>query len=47
MHKKEHFLQINLSMLKNKFWFNHVRKKIEKIIKNCLSYILAERKWGI
>lgn len=33
-------------MLRKDFWFGHMRERIEKVIKNCLSCILAERKYG-
>lgn len=33
-------------LLKKEFWFDHMREKIEKVIRNCVSCILSERKSG-
>jgi len=46
-HERGHFSVGKIErMLKREFWFSRMREKIEKIVKNCLSCILAERKCG-
>lgn len=46
-HEKGHFAINKVEqMLKKEFWFIHMRKRIEKVIRNCVSCILVERKCG-
>lgn len=46
-HEKGHFSADKIErILRKEFWFRRMRERIEKIIRNCLSCILAERKCG-
>lgn len=47
MHEQGHFSTAKTEdLVKANYWIPDLRPKIEKIIKNCLSCILAERKQG-
>lgn len=46
-HERGHFgVRKTEQLLKCEFWFSDMRKKIDKVIKNCIACILAERKHG-
>ncbi|KAG5323406.1 TF26 protein, partial [Pseudoatta argentina] len=46
-HERGHFgVRKTEQLLKREFWFSEMRKKIDKVIKNCITCILAERKHG-
>lgn len=46
-HDKGHFAVRKVEqLLKKEFWFDHVREKTEKVIRNCVPCILSERKSG-
>lgn len=46
-HDKGHFSVKKIEqLLKKEFWFTHMKERIEKVIRNCVSCILAERKHG-
>lgn len=46
-HDRGHFSVKKVEqLLKKEFWFTHMREKIEKVIRNCVSCILVERKHG-
>lgn len=46
-HEQGHFgINKTEALLRRDFWFDEMRTKIEKIIRNCISCILAERKQG-
>lgn len=46
-HDKGHFSVNKMKrMIKKEFWFPRMRERIDKVVKNCISCILAERKHG-
>jgi len=46
-HDKGHFSVGKMErILKREFWFSYMREKIERIVRNCISCLLAERKHG-
>lgn len=46
-HDKGHFAVRKVEqLLKKEFWFARMREKIEKVVRNCVSCIIAERKGG-
>ena len=47
IHENGHFsVGKNESLLNREYWFANMRGKIEKVLRNCLSCILAEKKRG-
>lgn len=47
VHDKGHFsIAKTEALLKQDYWMTNVQKKIEKIMRNCISCILAEKKQG-
>lgn len=47
MHEQGHFSTAKTeSLVKANYWISDLRPKVERVIKNCLSCILAERKHG-
>lgn len=46
-HERGHFSVNKVEcLLKKEFWFARMRDRVERVIKNCLPCILAERKYG-
>lgn len=46
-HEKGHFAVAKTEAILNKeYWLPELRKKIEKIVRNCVDYIMADRKEG-
>lgn len=46
-HERGHFSVAKTEeLLRNDFWFPNIKARFEKVIKNCVAYILAEKKQG-
>ena len=46
-HERGHFaINKTEAILKREYWFKGIRSKVEKIVRNCINCILAERKQG-
>jgi Integrase core domain. len=47
VHDQGHFATRKVEqILKREYWFSHMREKIERVVRNCVRCILAERKHG-